>query len=198
MALSPDTRCSIVIDKQFTYRGATRIFSNRYHFEGDLPSDEAAWEELSDAIVTAEKPIYPATVEIVGATGYDFHSASPTNPHGDAVYTKTYAQDGTGDFTAGGTESPGDCAAFLRYSTPARSVKNHPVYLSNYFHGIYQQTGTPDNLNTLQKTAIEDYAAAWLTGFPADGSNRERCGPRGAVATAYRVDPFVRHRDFPA
>lgn len=195
---TPDTRHSLVVTKQFTYRGATRTFSNRYHFEGDLPTNPTQWEALADNVTDAEKDIYPNSVEIIQATGYDAGTATSTNPHGDAVFTKTYTK--VGDFVpaAGEREAPGDCCALLRYSTPARSSKNHPVYLFNYLHGAVIDTAVVDKLSPTQRTAIEGYGADWVTGFSDGSTNRERCGPRGAVSTAHTVDQYVRHRDFPA
>lgn len=194
----PDTRHSIVILKQFGYRGATRTFSNRYHFEGALPPDDTHWGTLADAIVTAEKAIYASAVTIIQATGYDSSSATSTNPHGDAVYTKAYTTVGTFTPAMGDVVMPGDAAALLRYTTPARSSKNHPVYLFNYFHGAYRESGTTDSLSPTQSSAIDTYGAAWVTGFSDGTITHERCGPRGAVSTGHLVNPFVRHRDFPA
>jgi hypothetical protein len=193
-----DTKHSIVIIKQMTYRGSTRRFSNRYHFEGALPSDAAAWGAFADAIVASEKTVYDSTISIVEAIGNDAGSASSSNPHGDAVFTKTYSLAGTGDFSSDARRSPGDCVGLIRYSTPARTSRNHPVYLFNYYHGVFQLTGNADGISAVQKTAYENFAEDWIDGFICDGSARERCGPRGAVATARRVDPSVRHRDFPA
>lgn len=194
---TPDTKHSIVITKQMTYRGATRDFSNRYHFEGDLPADSTAWTTLSDNIVTAEKAIFFDGITIVSATGYDAGTATSTNPHGDAVFTKTYTTAGT--FTQGGSDilCPGDCAALLRYSTLARSSKNHPVYLFNYFHGVFRSAGDADVVASDHVSAINDYGTLWVAGFSDGSETRERCGPRGAVATSRRCDTAVRHRDFP-
>lgn len=195
---TPDTRHSIVITKSFGYRGIIRTFSNRYHFEGALPPDDSHWATLADAITTAEKAIFGSAVTIVQATGYDSGSASPTNPHGDAVYTKTYTLTGTFIPAGGDVVMPGDSCALLRYTTTARSSKNHPVYLFNYFHGAYRGSGTSDGLSPTQSAAIDTYGAAWVSGFSDGSITHERCGPRGAVSTGHRVDPFVRHRDFPA
>lgn len=194
---TPDTRCSVVIKKSFSYRGGTRIWSNRYHFEGDLPPTPADWATLTDAIVAAEKTIYDSGTTIVEAIGYDFHSATSTNPHGDAVFTKSYSVVGTLTPGTGVTGTPGDCAAMVRYSTPARSTKNHPVYLFNYYHGVYAENTDPNSISTHQQSVIETYAGQWVTGFSDSVETHERCGPRGAVAIGQECDPFVRHRDFP-
>lgn len=193
-----DTRHSLVVVKQFDYRGATRLFTNRYHFEGALPVDNAAWTVLAGHVTDAEQHIYDAEVTITGAYGYDAGSASSTNPHGDAVFTHVYAKVGDGAFGAGAIPAPGDCAALLRFATPARSSKNHPVYLFNYFHGVQIPAAGGDSVASGQKTAIETYGAAWITGFTDGTGPRERCGPRGAVATSCLCKASVTHRDFPA
>lgn len=195
---TPDTKNSIVITKQFTYRGAAKRFTNRYHFEGAVPADNAAWATLAGHIIDDEKTCLPPEVEIVQADGYDASTATSTNPHGDAVFTQTYTTVGTGDFTTDGLAAPGDCAVFVRYTTDARSSKNHPVYLSNYYHGVYRDSTDADLVATSQKDAFQTYAANWLVGYTDGTGVRPRCGPRGAVSTNRAVSPYVRHRDFPA
>jgi hypothetical protein len=195
---TPDTKHSIVIKSEGDYRGGTRQWSNRYHFEGALPSSPAAWEAFADLIVAQQKTCFVAFLHIVEAVGYDAGSASSTNPHGNAVWVKSYSAAGT--FSPAGTDNPapGDCAALVRYTTPARTTRNHPVYLFNYYHNAYAETSDADALAADQKTLLEAYADHWVSGFLCEGSVRERCGPRGAVATGRRVDPYVRHRDFPS
>jgi hypothetical protein len=194
---TPDTRNSIVITKQFTYRAGTRTFSNRYHFEGDLPVDAAAWTTLADNITAAEKGIYASNVTIILATGYNAATATSTNPHGDAVFTKAYSLVGTLTPTTGELEAPGDAVQLLRFSTPARSAKNHPVYLFNYFHGAWLASTGGDDAWSGQTSAINTYGGDWVTGFTDGTGARPRCGPRGAVATGHSIVPFIRHRDFP-
>lgn len=186
MAATPSVR----VVKQFSYRGANRQWSNRYHFNGGVPANTAAWLQLFDNITAAEKAIYDSTVTIVAAYGYDAGSDVP-------VASKTYTLAGTGVF-ASASNTPGNDAALLRYSTAAKTPKNHPVYLFNYFHGARTSGPTSgDSLHTTQKTAISTYAASWISGFSDGTTSYNRAGPNGASATGSLVQPWIYHRDFP-
>src|SRR5215471_12348942 len=123
MAATP----SIKLTKSFTYRGVTRHFSNRYHFVGGTPPDFSHWHALAAAIILVEKACYSTGPVITGATGYAAGSEVP-------VYTETFSTGGTLSGT-GSIDPPGDCAVCVRYTTTARSSKNHPIYLYNYYHG---------------------------------------------------------------
>lgn len=181
--------------KNFGYRGGTRQFSNRYHFDGSAPADSTHWTTLSDAIVTAEKAIYPSLAgggaTIVETFGYAAGSDVP-------VFSKTYSTDGTLALT-GVVPTPGDVAALIRYSTSARTSKNHPKYLFNYYHGV-SNTGVPstkDQLLASQSSAMATYAAAWITGFSDGSGTKHRAGPNGDLATGSLVESLLTHRDLP-
>ena len=187
MAATPSVR----VIKEFPYRGTTQRFSSRYHFNGGTPANNAAWDALFDAIVAEEKKVYlPAYVTIVECIGY---------PAGSNVGArlKTYTQAGTGAW-ANTYPQAGDVAALLRWSTLGRSSRNHPIYLFSFFHGVSANANNAvDTLVAGQKTALETYGTAWLTGF-SDGSNTyTRASPNGLSATARKVDAYMTHRDFP-
>jgi hypothetical protein len=181
---------SVKIVKQTNYRGSPKLWSNRYHFNGGTPANTAAWNALLDAIVLAEKAIYTTNTSIVHGWCYAAGSDVPVND-------KAYTTAGTGSF-AGGNPTTLEAAALIRYATTARSSKNHPVYLFNYMHGAYDWGSSAyDELNHNQKTAIETYATAWISGFSDGTLTLVRAGPNGATATARVVEQFLSHRDFP-
>lgn len=186
MAATP----SVKVIKRMNFKGGTRLFSNRYHFNGGTPADGSHWNTLFDAITTAEKAIFTSDITIVQAIGYNAGSDVP-------VASKTYSLSGTLS-SSGNLPMPGECAAILRYSTAARTTKNHPVYLFNYFHGARCSSisGT-DGLFGTQRTAIETYAGSWISGFSDGSITAVRAGPNGAAATGHETGQYVTHRDFP-
>jgi hypothetical protein len=144
-------------------------------------------------VVTAEKAIFAPAVTIVKTTGYAAGSDVP-------VFTKTYSTAGT-LATGTGTLTPGDVAFLVRYATTARTSKNHPIYLFNYYHGAYVIAGGGGNQDTLygaQSTAAATYAGAWVSpGFSDGTTSYVRAGPNGATAVGVIVESFVTHRDLP-
>jgi hypothetical protein len=185
MAATP----SVIIEKTIPWRGGTRTYTNRYHFNGGTPSDNAHWITLFDNIVTAEKAMHSASATITAARGYAAGSDVP-------VASKSYATVGT-CVTTGGQWVPGEVAGLVRYSTPARTSKNHPIYLFNYYHLVFAISTTGDLWLVTQKTAANTYGAAWVAGF-SDGTNTYvRAGPNGVTAGAALAETNLTHRDFP-
>jgi hypothetical protein len=166
-----------------------KLWGNRYHFNGGTPADLSHWNTLADAITTAEKAIFAGDTTIVKAT---YYHASDNVPVG----SKTYSLSGTGGWGAS-QMAPGDAASLMRYATTARTSKNHPIYLFNYYHGVYQvSNASRDSIVAAQVTALNAYAAAWIAGFSDGTTTYVRAGPNGATATGYALEPFITHRDF--
>lgn len=157
--------------------------------------DATHWTTLSDAIVAEEKKIYQPLAapgaKIIQTVGYNPGSDIP-------AFTKAYTTDGILASTNGGS-TPGDTAALIRYTTPDRSTKNHPVYCFNYYHTVAYSTlvNGADNVQPIALTALGVYAAAWITGFSDGTTTVHRSRPTGDLCTGYLVKPLLTHRDLP-
>lgn len=183
---------SITVRKSSPYKGGTRIWSNRYHFTGGTPADATHWHTLMDNVTTAEKAIHPGSTTIVEALGYAAGSEVP-------VAFKVYSLAGTVSYSVNGTGQATGVAALTRYSTAARSTKNHPIYLYNYTHAVATTSAVLgfDKLDPNLVTAMSTFATAWMSGFSDGTITATRASPAGHVATGFVVEEYATHRDFP-
>jgi hypothetical protein len=172
------------------WRGGTREWSNAYHFNGGVPADAAHWTTFADAVVANEKSGMFTDLSIVRVRGFLADSSV-------AIFEKDYSEAGT--YNPSTREKvPGECAVLARWSTPAKTSKNHPIYLFNYYHGGRRtQGGSGDGVDGSWKADFHNVLQAWITGF-SDGTNTYvRAGPRGVTAGSVLVEDWFTHRDFP-
>jgi hypothetical protein len=187
MAATP----SVLVQYTVPHRAGTATVSNRYHFTNGSPADQTKWHALMDAVVDSFKATQTAAVTITEVLGYDAGSDV-------AVSSKAYSTVGTYAPSAA-LPAPSNCCGLIRWSTAARSSKNHPVYLFSYIrHATIADSGNTELLKSDYKTALETYATAWVSGFSDGSVTHVRAGPNGASATGSFVDQYVRHRDFPS
>lgn len=188
MAATP----SVKVLKTSSYKNGLRTWSNRYHFNGGTPADAAHWHTLMDAIVLVEKTTLPTETTIVECIGYAAGSDVP-------VASKVYSTAGTLTWATGNAAQALEVSALVRYSTAARTTKNHPIYLFNYVHNVAVNTAGVhfETLDINQKNALATYASDWVTGFSDGTITAVRASPNGAAATGSIVEEFVTHRDFP-
>jgi hypothetical protein len=189
------TRPSLTIVKSFNYRGSSEEWSNTFFMDGDLPSSPASWKTLADAVIAEEVLVYTSRCTVVRAIG---HQAGESV----AVWAYDYAAMGgttPGSFTptTGTRLQAGDAAAWLRWSTDAKTSKGKPIYLRSYIHDVYAGAsgGDDDLLDTAQKTALEEYGADWIAGFvDGDGVTHHRAGPHGVVGLVAEASTYVTTR----
>lgn len=172
--------------------GTPKITTNRYHFSGGLPADNAHWTTFADAVVAKLALALPPLAEIVGAVGYPAGSNV-------AVFTKAYTTAGTVTLDSGNGYLPPFCCALLRWSTSARTTKNHPIYLFSYVHGVLSRNDSNEHagyVGASQVTALQAFVDQWWNAGFSDGANTyKRAGPNGVTAIGGTCEIIVKDHD---
>lgn len=189
------TRNSLTIIKSFAYRGAPEEWGNTYFFTGDLPTSDAHWKTLADAVIADEKTLYDSATTAVKAIG---HQAGESV----AVWSYDYAaasEEVPGTLATSGSVLPqgGDSASWIRWSTDQKTSKGKPIYLRTYFHPAYADGGTDstrDLVSPTWVTAAQAFGNAWIAGFSDGAETHARCGPKGAVGLVALPSTYVTTR----
>lgn len=170
---------AIVIVQSFSYRSAPEEFSNKYHFAGPAPGDDASWLTLANALVAVAKACFSAKTTFVRAYGYNDGDKPSIWSHDWTVPGPPVA----GTLLPGSSpEFPGDVAATVRWDTPKRNSKGKHVYARKYFHDIYGQgSSEPDRLSAGQSTAMLAFARSCVDGTVS--SVFHLCLPDGSPAS---------------
>jgi hypothetical protein len=175
---------------QTPYEGGTKVWSNRYHVTGGDWQDQTHFNTYSDLLTASLKTILTPRTTIIETVGYNTGSDLP-------VFSKTYSLAGT--FAASSNPyAPLENCALVRFSTDARSAKNHPIYLYKYWHDAQTDAlATPDLLRVGQRSTMGGIASDIISGFSDGSLTRKLAGPNGAVALGQVVAQYLHHRDFP-
>jgi hypothetical protein len=151
------------------------------------------WKAITDALVAAEKALYPAGTTVIYAAGY-------TSDTGPAVYTRDYTI--SPDSPVAGTYSPGtniaatgDDAAWVRWFCGQTNSRGKKIYIRKYFHGVYAGPSGGDGLATTQKSAYQTFANLLQSGLAVTGyTTRHVCDKNGHVATSNNVVTYITTR----
>ena len=175
---------------QSPYQGGTKIWSTTFHVTGGDWQDATHFNTFADNMEAYIRPLVMTRSTLIDATGYNGGSSLP-------VFSKAY--------NLAGTQSPGaswfaplEVCILLRFTTDARSSKNHPIYLFNYIHDVYPNAAsTPEVPDSSLKTTWTSRCGTFITGLTDGSLTRKRCGPNGAVAQTGAAETYLVHRDFP-
>ena len=180
---------SIVLVQKFTYRDADEEFSNRYHLNGDAPSDDAGWQAVADGIWDAISDVMLSSVHLVRAYGY---TSDTTHAVATIDYTVTPLTPSPGTLSGSGSIAPGDAAVTCRWSTGRTSSSGKPIYLRKYWHPALADSTDHDLVSSAQKTALDNAGTGLLAEIGSTGLFM--AGPDGVVPTGSHADQWVTTR----
>lgn len=190
MATAP-TQVGVKVEYHFGWRGATKNWSQLYHFNGPTSwDDQTHFDTFCTNLWNQIKQSLPARVTCDSMVGYNAGSFLP-------VYSHTIAAAGTYTDTTN-PQAAGEMCMLWKFTTDQRTTKNHPIYLFKWWHGMQTDGATsPDSLRSGIASTAATPIAALVSGI-SDGTNtRKYAGPRGAVAQTGTCLSTLHAREFP-
>jgi len=182
----------LTMRKSFTYRDQREEWVNVYHLDV-VPPSSADWSALFSAVWDLEKVFLGIDVQLEGATGHE--SGEP--PVLVWEYDQPPPGEGgsAGSFVPGAQEygTPGDAAGWVRWGTDLKNTRGKPVYLRNYYHGMFT-TGDPDRIAPGQITGLGALGAAFQAGITTGGRTYRRTGPNHGSPQSHKVSDFITTR----
>jgi hypothetical protein len=180
----------MVVVQSFTYRDEAEEFSNKYHFAGPAPGDDASWKALADALIGHLRPMFTPVVTFVRAYGYNDGDHPSVWGHDYTIPGPPLAGNWGGDAQA--QKPAGDQAAFIRWPTTKRNSRGKIVYARKYFHDMYVGLTTPDRVSASQYALMQTFANACIDG--SISSVFHLCLPDGTPALAGGPDTWITTR----
>jgi hypothetical protein len=181
---------AIVMVQSFSYRDQPEEFSNKYHFAGPAPGDDASWLALANSLRTALTPCFTSGVTFHRAYGY-------TDGDNPSVWGHDWEIPGpppVGSMPtpSDGYQPPGDTAAFIRWPTAKRNSRGKMVYARKYFHSVYGLSGDHDHVSYTQAVLLDAFAAKCIDG--SISSVFHLCLPDGTPAQSGGTQPWLTTR----
>lgn len=117
------------ITKQADWRGNPEQFENVYHFDTPSITTDAGWDELIDAVVAIEKPLFASMVSWIQARVH-----GPTNTtKAEDVMIRVKDLTGSGTLPGSGALTPLEMAIVASVYL-GRSPRGFKVFLRKYWH----------------------------------------------------------------
>lgn len=180
---------SITLIQTFTYRDVPEEFSNRYHFTGEPPADDAGWTTLVSSLATIVASVFSSNVHIVRAYGY---LSDTTDAVATVDFTVTPHSPIAGTAGPVGTMAPGDDAMTLRWDTGRKNSRGKTIYLRKYYHGVGMDTSDSDKVNSAQLDNLQAAGASLIADWGSSSS--KLCGPDGVTPTLPHASPWITTR----
>lgn len=192
MATSTSETPFLTINKSMTWRGSREVWSNGYHLDSTPPSSQD-WTDLLTAVWQLESAFLAPDVQLEGGTGHEPGTPPVLVWETDAAPVGEGGPPGT--FVAGAAYhlTPGDVAGWVRWGTDLKNSRGKPVYLRNYYHGMYVASDG-NTIDPIQHSGMLALGQAWQNGVSVGGRTYRRTGPNHGTPQSHAVATYATTR----